>query len=299
MKASIIIPVFNDGSVISKTLDAILNQNYSFDDYEIIIVDNGSNEKIEKVISNFPQIHFICEHNYLNSPYSARNRGIEIAKGEIIVLLDATCTPSNENWLSKGMQKIIEENADIVAGNVQFDFEGHRTISKIYDSIMNIKMKESVRKNIAKTANLFIKRDVFRKIGYFPEGIRSGGDIRWTYNATSKGCILVYSEEASVKKVARSFIELIKKQWRIGLGQPEIWYEKDGMKKVFFGCLIKIFPMPLGKLKNAIKERGTNDMYKYLLHLFLLSYLIKITMLLANLRGVFLLFNKKKMIQSR
>src|SRR5690606_14677185 len=150
---------------------------------------------------------------------SCRNRGIEIAKGAVIVLLDATCVPT-EDWLFNGIKFLQETDADIVGGNVLFDFEGKMTAGKIYDSLTNIKMKESIEKGIAKTANLFIKRSAFDKVGMFPEGIRSGADVRWTYRATSNGLKLMFCPEAVVMKPARGFKELIKKQWRVGSHQP-------------------------------------------------------------------------------
>ncbi|MCG8485072.1 MAG: glycosyltransferase [Clostridia bacterium] len=231
-KISIIIPVFNDAIAIKTTINAILGQKFDLKQCEIIIIDNGSTDDTIDVVSKFKDIDILFEHKQLASPYSARNRGIENSEGEIIVLLDATCCPCNY-WLEEGVKTLERNNADIVAGNVLFDFQDKITCGKIYDSIINIKMKESVlEKQTAKTANLFIRREVFEKIGLFPEGVRSGADVRWTRTATQNRCKMLFSEEAYVKKVARGFADLIKKQWRVGLGQPQYWLEQDGQIKL-------------------------------------------------------------------
>lgn len=52
LKFSILIPTFNGANVIDKTLRSILSQ--SFTNYEIIIVDNNSKDKIENIVKLFP-----------------------------------------------------------------------------------------------------------------------------------------------------------------------------------------------------------------------------------------------------
>lgn len=186
-KVSIIIPVYNDAKVIDKTLHSIYQNQKSDIDLEVIIVDNGSNDNISEKLQKY-DIKLISESENLNSPYSARNRGIEISKGDIIVLLDATCRP-NKNWLQNGLKCLFNEaKTDIVAPEVKFDFQGKITFAKIFDSLFNIRMKESVNnRKVAKTARLFIKKSVYDKIGLFPEKVRSGADVRWTKKATNAG----------------------------------------------------------------------------------------------------------------
>src|SRR5690606_15321126 len=164
------------------------------------------------------------------------NRGIEIATGDIIILLDATCVPDS-HWLMNGLTFINESQAGIVGGNVLFDFEGKVTGAKIFDSLTNIRMQESIEnRGVAKTANLFIRREVFEIAGLFPEGVRSGADVRWTNKVSSLGLGIQFCVDAIVYKPARDFRELIKKQWRVGTHQPLIWREA-GNKVSLLGAL--------------------------------------------------------------
>ena len=78
MKISIIVPVFNEEKYISTTLDSIINQN--FDDYEVIVVDDGSTDDtckiVEEKLSNSSLPHKIIHQE--NSGVSvARNKGIK------------------------------------------------------------------------------------------------------------------------------------------------------------------------------------------------------------------------------
>jgi glycosyltransferase AglE len=220
---SVIIPVFNDATDLKLTLVALQQQDYARDQLEIIVVDNGSSDQSITIAQQFTNVHVICEHHYIGSPYSARNRGLEIAKGQIIALLDATCLPTRQ-WVSSAIKALIQRDADLVGGEVSFRFVADvPSLGEMCDAISNINMRDSILENdYAKTANLFIKKEVFDKIGYFPEGLRSGGDVRWTKKATENGFVLIYSQEAEVIKKARPFKELLKKT--MASRQRSGWY---------------------------------------------------------------------------
>lgn len=87
-KISIIVPLFNKGKYIKNTVQTLLNQTY--DDYEVIIVDDGSTDdsfKIVKESFNSDKIKIFQKEN--GGPSSARNFGVLKALGEWIVFLDA------------------------------------------------------------------------------------------------------------------------------------------------------------------------------------------------------------------
>lgn len=286
INTSIIIPVFNDELYLKKTLDAIMLQVGDDSSVEIIVIDNGSTDNSVDLVKAFPGIKVLIEKDHLNSPYSCRNRGIEISSGENIVLLDSTCVPDKE-WLKNGIACLNKPGVDIVGGNVLFDFEGKLTAGKIYDSLTNIRMKESIEiRKVAKTANLFIKKDVISKIGAFPEGVRSGADVRWTHKATQAGFNIVFCESSIVLKPARDFIELVKKQWRVGIHQPIIWKEQN--KKVSIASRIKqlISPVSPSSFKSLLKKKGTPDMEPYYFKLIVVAQIVHMVMALANIKGL-------------
>lgn len=286
VKASIIIPVYNDNSYLKSTLTAILDQIVEEKDIEVIIVDNGSTNNPSNWIEQTEQVKLLNETRNLNSPYSCRNRGVEIARGNVIILLDSTCRPKDD-WLKKGLDSLAATGADIVGGNVLFDFEGRITGAKLFDAMTNIRMEESIAKGIAKTANLFIKRSVFETIGLFPEGIRSGADVRWTYKATSLGMKLVFCSDAIVYKPARGFTDLLKKQWRVGLHQPLIWKEVSKSKSRL-RMLAQIFtPVNPSIVRRNMRSKFGVEVDVYFIPLLFTAQLNKSIMGLANFIGSF------------
>ncbi len=87
---SIIIPVYNQAKKLSKCLDSILKQTYN--NYEIIIVNDGSTDNIEKILDKYKSelIHKFSYFNQENKGSNpARNRGAKIAKGKYLLFCDA------------------------------------------------------------------------------------------------------------------------------------------------------------------------------------------------------------------
>ena len=84
---SVIIPCYNDHLYIEDAIGSIYNQDY--ENIEIIIVDDGSDNKTKKFLKNLKQekIEIITQKN--SGPSAARNKGISLAKGDYIVTLDA------------------------------------------------------------------------------------------------------------------------------------------------------------------------------------------------------------------
>lgn len=84
---SIIIPVYNADRFVRQAMQSALNQTYN--NIEIIVINDGSTDRSPEIIGEFsdPRIKVIHQHNKGGS--SARNAGIETAKGEYIKFLDA------------------------------------------------------------------------------------------------------------------------------------------------------------------------------------------------------------------
>jgi glycosyltransferase involved in cell wall biosynthesis len=254
---SVIIPVLNDAADLELTLSALQQQTYPRDRFEIIVVDNGSTDPSVAVANRFPNVRVLYEHRYKGSPYSARNRALEIVESDIVALLDATCVPV-PGWLSEAIKVFIQRKADLVGGHVTFRFASDPpSVAELYDAMANVRMREAIwLRKVAMTANLFAKRSVFEALGPFPEGLRSGGDMRWTRRATQAGYKLVFCESALVKKAARSHWALIKKQWRVGKEHPAIWAEA-GQQVKLSEILRNLFSLPkLDAAKKMLAQRS-------------------------------------------
>jgi glycosyltransferase involved in cell wall biosynthesis len=105
---SIIIPFFNREDLTLQAIESVLNQ--TFQDFEIILVDDGSTEPMEKIKSiNNSKISLLHQSN--KGPAAARNLGMRSAKGTYIAFLD-----SDDNFLPEKLAKqvhVLQQNPQV------------------------------------------------------------------------------------------------------------------------------------------------------------------------------------------
>ena len=90
---SIVLPLYNKGDHILRALSSILNQ--TINDYEIIVVDNNSQDSTIEIAQSFPVKPITCKKP---GAAAAMNKGIAEAKGDIICITESDCIiPSS--WL--------------------------------------------------------------------------------------------------------------------------------------------------------------------------------------------------------
>jgi len=120
MKLSIIVPVYNVAQYLPKCLDSLLNQDIDKEDYEIIVVNDGSSDNSSEIAQDYANQHSnITLINQENQGLSgARNTGIRVAKGKFIQFVDSDdyLEPNVEKALVEKMEK---ENLDILRFNYQ------------------------------------------------------------------------------------------------------------------------------------------------------------------------------------
>jgi len=285
MEVSVVIPVFNNGDRLREVLVGLENQEYPRDRFEVIVVDNGSTDNSPEVARSFQGVCLLKETAHSQSPYSTRNRGIESSQGKIIVFLDSTCVPETY-WLAEGVRTLEGEDADLVGGNIEFEFSESVTAGEMLDSLINVKMKRAVEgRQVAKGGNLMVRRRVIDEIGMFPEGVRSGADVRWTREAVESEFTLVYGSDMTVRYPARPLGSLLRKQWRVAKQQPVIW-EEQGKGASFLRILKGVLKPPsLQGIRKEIENRGKEFMKNSILEIWTYKYIVKFTMFWGRLYG--------------
>ena len=117
-KLSIIIPVYNTEKFIFKCLNSCLDQNFNGENYEIIIVDDGSTDNTISIIKSFKENYsnIVVIQKKNGGVSSARNKGVEIAKGEYILFVDSD-DAIEENSLNKIVSELKNNNVEILILN--------------------------------------------------------------------------------------------------------------------------------------------------------------------------------------
>jgi len=117
MYFSIIVPAYNRAHILPICLNSLINQDYPKDCFEIIIVDNNSNDNTKEVVNKFIQnnqsfaIQLIIEKR--QGLVFARHTGAKAAKFETLVYTDDDASLS-QNWL-RAIAEVYESNSKVVA----------------------------------------------------------------------------------------------------------------------------------------------------------------------------------------
>jgi glycosyltransferase AglE len=223
---SVIVPVFNEEQSIGRLLQGLHSQLQPLDSFEVVLVDNGSTDGTLNLVREFNlqgKLNIRILHELKRSSYAARNRGVkEAGSVKYIVFIDADCVPKAE-WLCNGIQAMERSNADLVGGHVCFEFSENPSAAEVVDSFTNLQMQHGIETGgFTRTANLFVKRTVFDRIGLFDPEVQSGEDIRWTKKATDSGLKLIFAKDAGVTHPARGWGPMIIKQFRVGIGKNAV-----------------------------------------------------------------------------
>lgn len=208
---SVIIPVYNDARRLKICLAALEQQTYPSHRYEVIVVDNGSDpeEDVTDLVRSFD--HVILSQELTPGSYAARNKGLTLAKGEIIAFTDSDCIPSSD-WLEHGVQHLTDyPDCGLVAGRIDMFAQQpeQATAIEMYDQVVVGFPQEMLINTykVAMTANVFTRRSVIEDIGNFRADLRSSGDGEWTQRVYSAGYGHRYVASACVAHPARATLK--------------------------------------------------------------------------------------------
>tara|TARA_Y100000590_G_scaffold470346_1_gene664000 strand:- start:18788 stop:19651 length:864 start_codon:yes stop_codon:yes gene_type:complete len=228
IKASVIIPVHNNPYGLKRLLASLVEQDFPNNQYEVIVVDNRSTDSSQDIaleyVNNYPRLVKNISEDKIQSSYAARNKGIEIARGEILAFTDSDCVPC-ESWLTEGCKALWQQNASMIAGRIKFTFEKSLpNIWEYFDAAGKLNQKSYVQgAGFGATANLFVRNEMFKKYGVFLSELESGGDYEFGRRLTQAEETLKYSKEALVLHPARSsFRSKLAKSKRIAKGQKDL-----------------------------------------------------------------------------
>lgn len=267
---SIIIPARNEEDNIGACIQSILNQSYSKNLYEIIVVNDHSTDSTASIVKTFnePKIKYVDLINFIgNETNSFKKKGIEVgiaqANGELIITTDADCV-APPNWLQTIAAFYEEKKPDLIVMPVSIFPSpsgvglGMRFI-EIFQALDFITLQgitgSAVHKKVhsmCNGANLAYTKKAFNTVNGFAgiNDIASGDDMMLMhkiYSENKKG--IVYLKSAAViiqTKPVKTITEFINQ--RIRWASKADKYEDKRMLPVlivvyFFNVLLLILPI--------------------------------------------------------
>lgn len=196
---TIIIPTYNSEKYIEKTLQCVINQSYKY--YELIIVDDGSNDNTVNVVINFFKNNSNISYKILaqnnSGAGSARNRGIRNAKYSWIAFLD-----SDDLWDKNKLYVVNEyilknKNCNFLCHNESFlELNGNKSINN-YSKNFNFNyplVKQLFVRNFFSTSAIVCSKKILLKNLGFNESLKSAQDYEM-WLRMSKDISLIFINE--------------------------------------------------------------------------------------------------------
>lgn len=170
---SVVIPTYNRAYLIERSIKSVLNQTYQ--NLEIIVVDDGSEDNTEEIVKSFNDSRIIFTRHEKNRGVSAaRNTGIKLCNGNYIAFND-----SDDEWLEEKIRKqitIFLENSDESIGVVYSGFFKIRDNIRTYIPSQKCKKEgdiyfELLKGNLVAPPAAMVKKICFEKAGLFDENL--------------------------------------------------------------------------------------------------------------------------------
>jgi glycosyltransferase involved in cell wall biosynthesis len=171
---SVIIPVLNEETVIGRCLESLLHSRLPKDQFEVIVVDNGSRDRTLEVVKTFEDRLALKILTLEKAHISAlRNRGASQARGAILAFLDADCLAPPE-WLTTASETMNNSDAGICGAHYCIPDDA-TWVGRIWTDDRLHGKEQNV--SYVPAGVLIIRADAFRRLGGFDESIQTNEDF--------------------------------------------------------------------------------------------------------------------------
>ncbi len=191
---SVIIPNLNC-PILDQALDALYVQSLAPGmSVEIIVI--GQDEP--GCLQRFPQVVYIhTEHPV--GPGTARNIGIQQARGQLIACVDADCI-ADPHWLSEMIRAHQKHpGRAVIGGSIRIDMDNFWALADNLSSFHGyLPTREAAVYQVLPTCNVSMRREAFEQVGFFNEALLFDEDADWMMRARQEGFTLYFYPPAVV-----------------------------------------------------------------------------------------------------
>lgn len=214
---SIVIPAYNESTMLPLCLESVINQDYK-GKFEVIVVDNASTDETPKIVKKYKDVRLFKETK-IGVSY-ARSTGFEHAKGDVIASTDAdTIVPTN--WLTLISEDLKDSSISGLVG--AYELCNTNTFSKkfVQKMIPIFRAIDYLLGAHFAGANFVVRKEVYERVGGFDHSFVTGEDLDLSYRIRKAGYKLKVAYHIKVKTSARrlnegfwyTFMNYVLKNW--------------------------------------------------------------------------------------
>jgi glycosyltransferase involved in cell wall biosynthesis len=222
MLVSFIIPVLNGEKDIGRCLESIRNQKFPSEEYEVIVIDNGSTDRTHQIVRG---CGFTIQVIPGVSVAALRNRGVAVSSGEYLAFVDAD-VELRPFWLQNGLTA-FEDRQVAAAGCFPKVPEPPTWVQQIWDVHQRGDQRQSGRRQVEwlPSMNILVRRDMFAKVSGFNEQLDTAEDVDLCYRLGQLGSILCVPAMEAIHWGEARDLQMF---WR-----KEVWRGKGNIPGVF------------------------------------------------------------------
>lgn len=199
---SIVVPTYNRPDELAHCLKVLSALDYPKDRFEVIVVDDGSDEPAESVVARWSdKLRIQCLRQGNGGPGVARNTGVQAAMGRFIAFTDDDCDPKPD-WLTQ-LRKVLDDDPDAMVGgltvNTLEDNPYTTTSQVIVDLVYDFYNEQAGQSTFFATNNMALAADPFRALGGFDPRFRASEDRDLCDRWTASGRRMVHAPEAVIR----------------------------------------------------------------------------------------------------
>lgn len=237
MKVSIITVSYNSAKTIIETIESVINQSY--DNIEYIIIDGDSKDGTMDIIESYK--HKI--HTVVSEPdkgiYDAMNKGLALATGDVIGLLNSDDTFAHNDVIKNVVAKFSTKPIDAVYGDLKYINGANKSTVRHWKS-GRYKRNKFLFGWMPPHPTFFVKREVYEQFGSFDTSLKSAADYELMLRFLYKNKVAAaYNNEVMVfMRTGGQSNASIKNHLLANLEDRKAWI-KNQLYPYFFTTLLK------------------------------------------------------------
>ena len=192
---SIILRSFNEGWALKDTLPALRAQDYT--NWELIVIDSGSTDGSVELIRAAAPAHFVQIESRDYNPSRVMNRGMELARGNFGIFINADATPQGIHWLGPLANALLDPDVAAVYGR-QMPRPGCQAVyAADYDRCFGPARESTKWDHFFSMVSSGLRKDIWARRGFL-EQMQYSEDDEYTRWCRSQGYRVVYVPESVV-----------------------------------------------------------------------------------------------------